>query len=204
MEEQMIYQLIPKIAGEIGPIGKDSYNETQHFRYRGIDAIMNALSPLLTKYGVFIVPEVLEQTREDRVNAKGKTVIYSICKMRFTFFAPDGSGVRAVTVGEGMDLGDKATNKAMAIAFKYALFQVFCIPTKEMQDADAESLMTDPDEVISSVKARALYQMLTEMGVNIEALLIPYGVARVEDLTEAQHASIFGKIEKWRAKNGQK
>jgi hypothetical protein len=73
-----------------------------------------------------------------------------------------------------------------------------------MQDADAESLMTDPDEVISSVKARALYQMLTEMGVNIEALLIPYGVARVEDLTEAQHASIFGKIEKWRAKNGQK
>lgn len=38
-----------------------------------------------------------------------------------------------------MDSGDKATNKAMAIAFKYACFQVFCIPTEEMKDPDAET-----------------------------------------------------------------
>lgn len=37
-----------------------------------------------------------------------------------------------------MDSGDKATNKAMAIAFKYACFQIFCIPTEEMKDPDAE------------------------------------------------------------------
>ncbi len=30
-------------------------------------------------------------------------------------------------------------NKAMSIAFKYACFQVFCIPTEEMKDPDAES-----------------------------------------------------------------
>ena len=40
---------------------------------------------------------------------------------------------------EGMDSGDKATNKAMSIAFKYACFQVFCIPTEEMQDPDADT-----------------------------------------------------------------
>ena len=39
----------------------------------------------------------------------------------------------------GMDSGDKATTKAMAIAFKYACFQVFCIPTEEMKDPDAET-----------------------------------------------------------------
>ena len=38
-----------------------------------------------------------------------------------------------------MDSGDKATNKAMAIAFKYACFQVFCIPTEEMKDPDGET-----------------------------------------------------------------
>ena len=37
-------------------------------------------------------------------------------------------------------MGDKATNKAMAIAYKYLCFQVFCIPTEEMTDPDAESL----------------------------------------------------------------
>lgn len=62
----------------------------------------------------------------------------SICKIKYTFFAEDGSSVYAIVIGEGMDTGDKATNKAMSIAFKYACFQVFCIPTEEMQDPDAE------------------------------------------------------------------
>ena len=47
-----------------------------------------------------------------------------------------------MTLGEGMDSGDKASNKAMAIAYKYALFQVFCIPTEEMTDPDGESYET--------------------------------------------------------------
>ena len=42
-----------------------------------------------------------------------------------------------------MDMGDKATNKAMAIAYKYLCFQIFCIPTEEMSDPDAESLETE-------------------------------------------------------------
>ena len=38
-----------------------------------------------------------------------------------------------------MDSGDKASNKAMSAAFKYACFQTFCIPTEEMRDPDAET-----------------------------------------------------------------
>jgi len=91
------------------------------------------------KYKVFIVPEVLEQTREERTTKNGNTVIYSVCKVKYTFYADDGSSVQAVVVGEGMDSGDKATNKAMSIAFKYACFQTFCIPTEEMVDPDTES-----------------------------------------------------------------
>ena len=99
---------------------------------------MNALSPALTKCKVFVVPEVLEQTREERTTAKGALLIYSICKIKFTFYAEDGTSISATVIGEGMDSGDKATNKAMSIAFKYACFQVFCIPTEEMVGPDAE------------------------------------------------------------------
>ena len=60
-------------------------------------------------------------------------------KVRYTFYAEDGTSVSAVVIGEGMDSGDKASNKAMAIAMKYAFFQVFCIPTEEMKDPDAET-----------------------------------------------------------------
>ncbi len=107
--------------------------------YRGIDDVMNAINPALVKHNVFIVPEVMEQSREERKTAKGGSLLYSVCRMKFRFCADDGSYVEAVTIGEGMDSGDKATNKAMAVAFKYACFQVFCIPTEEMKDPDAET-----------------------------------------------------------------
>ena len=134
-----IYQSIIGVMSEIGAISKDKTNTQQGFKYRGIDEVMNTLQPLLIKNNVFVVPEVLEQTREDKVSSKGTLLIYSICKIKFTFYADDGSNLTAVTIGEGMDSGDKATNKAMAIAFKYACFQVFCIPTEEMKDPDDES-----------------------------------------------------------------
>lgn len=139
VKQMNIYQAISKCMEDIRAVGKNDVNKTQGFKYRGIDAIMNALNPALVKNHIFIVPEVLEQIREERKTSKGSVLIYSVCKIRYTFYAEDGSCITAVTVGEGMDSGDKATNKAMAIAFKYACFQVFCIPTEEMTDPDSES-----------------------------------------------------------------
>ena len=134
-----IYEDISRCMEEIGAVGKDAVNKQQGFKYRGIDAVMNAINPALTKNHVFIVPEVLDQSREERTTKSGGALIYSVCRIKYTFYAEDGSCIEAVTVGEGMDSGDKATNKAMAIAFKYACFQVFCIPTEEMKDPDEET-----------------------------------------------------------------
>lgn len=134
-----IYEAISRCMEEIGAVGKDAVNKQQGFKYRGIDAVMNAINPALVKNHVFIVPEVLDQQRQERTTNKGTVLIYSICRIKYTFYAEDGSCIEAVTVGEGMDSGDKATNKAMAIAFKYACFQVFCIPTEEMKDPDEET-----------------------------------------------------------------
>lgn len=136
----MIYSAICGVMKEIGAVGKDDTNRQQGFKYRSIDAVMNALKPAMTKNNIFCVPEVLEQSREERATAKGGMLIYSICRIRYTFYATDGSSVQAIVVGEGMDSGDKATNKAMAAAFKYAFFQTFCIPTENlMDDPDAET-----------------------------------------------------------------
>lgn len=133
-----IYETIALVMADIGAVGKNSKNMQQNFMFRGIDAVMNAVNPAMIKHRLFVIPEILEQTREERTTQKGALLIYSICKIRYTFYAEDGSSVSAVTIGEGMDSGDKATNKAMAIAFKYALFQVFCIPTEELRDSDPD------------------------------------------------------------------
>lgn len=136
---KQIFTAITNAMADIVAVGKDKYNSQQGFKFRGIDDVMNTLKPILTKHRIFTVPQVLEQTREIKTTAKGKEAQYSLLRIAFRFYTVDGSFVEAITQGEAMDYGDKASNKAMAIAYKYALFQVFCIPTEEMRDPDGES-----------------------------------------------------------------
>ena len=86
---------------------------------------------------------MLESTREERVTAKGSALLSAILKVRYHFTAIDGSEVCATVIGEGMDSGDKASNKALAVAYKYACFQVFCIPTEEIKAADPDNYTPD-------------------------------------------------------------
>jgi hypothetical protein len=135
-----IHETIAAIMQDVPAISKDRKNtQGQGYSYRGIDDVMNALQPLLAKHKLFVVPEVLEQQREERQNSKGNNLIYSIVRVKYTFYAVDGSNVSAVVIGEAFDSGDKATNKAMSAAFKYAMFQTFCIPTEEMIDSETET-----------------------------------------------------------------
>jgi hypothetical protein len=138
MENAKIYTAIPAIMDEIGHIGKDKKNQQQGFMFRGIDQVMNAMKPLMTKHGVFAVPEVVDTQRSERTTKSGGNLIYTIHKIKYHFVASDGSEVCATVVGEGMDSADKSSNKAMAVAFKYACFQVFCIPTEEMAKDDPD------------------------------------------------------------------
>lgn len=153
--EQKIFKAIPAIMDEIGHIGKDKINKLQGFMFRGIDQVMNTMKPLLSKHGVFIVPEVLETKREERQAKSGGTLIYTMHKINFNFFADDGSQVCACVVGEGMDSADKSSNKAMAVAFKYACFQVFCIPTEEMAKDDPDCY--SPESTMPSKAALKTY-----------------------------------------------
>jgi len=135
-----IYAAICAVMEDVGAVTKSKRNtQGTGFMYRGIDDVMNALNPAMAKHKIFTVPEILEQIREERTSKAGGNLTYSFCKIKYTFYAEDGSSVEAVVIGEAMDSGDKATNKSMSIAFKYACFQVFCIPTEEMLDPDAET-----------------------------------------------------------------
>ena len=207
-----IYESISSVMNDVGAIGKNTKNTQQGFMFRGIDAVMNALQPALIKNHIFVVPEVLEQTREERITEKGKTLIYSICRIKYTFYAEDGSNISAVVIGEGMDSGDKATNKAMSIAFKYACFQVFCIPTEEMKDPDEEC-----HEVVPKVKAEVVKKTPKENDMvagypskeemlkivkkhypegtdNLKALLKTFKAESIDSLTEEQIAVVYNKF----------
>lgn len=137
---EKIYQNIIKAMNEVNSISKDNYNKIQNFKFRGIDDVMNSMHPILSKNNIFVAPEIESFEREERVSKNGGLIIYTIATIKFTFYAEDGSNIVVKVVGEAMDSGDKGMNKAMSIAYKYALFQVFCIPTEDDPDKDSYTL----------------------------------------------------------------
>jgi hypothetical protein len=134
-----IFESMVAIMTDIDAVGKNQKNQQQGFKFRGIDDVYNAVHPILAKHGVFTVPTVLNERTEERQTQRGGNLIYRILTMKYTFFASDGSYFETTVIGEGMDSGDKAANKAMAVAHKYALLQALCIPTEDMVDPDSET-----------------------------------------------------------------
>lgn len=144
METKSIYQKLAAINKDIKAIGKGRQNVSQNFKFRGIDDVMNELHSLFAENGVLILPEVLNGTCNPCVTAGGKTSTRAVAKIKYHFVAADdGSEVEVVNIGEAMDSGDKSMNKAMSISLKYALLQMFLIPTEEQKDPDAQSPQTD-------------------------------------------------------------
>ncbi len=159
MSEQgtAVYRAISGAAKELAEMGiqKGSKNQQQGFMFRGIDAVYNALAPVLVRNNLVILPRITERTVSERTTKQGGALFYVVVKAEFDFISTeDGSKHTVVMYGEAMDSGDKATNKAMSIAYKYAAFQAFCIPTEETAvDPDAEAhqiAQPTPDEILAN------------------------------------------------------
>lgn len=212
----MIYSAICGVMEDVGVVGKNDTNFQQKFKYRGIDAVMNALNPAMIKNKIFCTPEILEQTREERKTKSGGNSIYSICKIRYRFFAVDGSFVDAVVVGEGMDPGDKASNKALSAGFKYACFQTFCIPTEElMSDSDRdtpEESVKKPEEgkkppskkqeqqnkpqLVTESMIKDLRMEMDRTGISIEKVLSSVKKQEIWQITAEEYVKLMKKFEK--------
>ena len=87
-----------------------------------------------------------------------------------------------------MDSGDKATNKAMSIAYKYACFQVFCIPTEEMMDPDAEILEPAPKTSKQTKSDKVRSSVTTQSTQSPKAEQTP--VPTPEQMAEIEHQKI--------------
>lgn len=136
-----VYSAIAAVMSDLSKIGigKEKKNQQQGFMYRGVDDVMNALAPIISKHGLVILPRVVKRDCVERQSKNGGALFYVTLDMEFDFVAAEDDSKHVVgpVIGEAMDSGDKASNKAMSIAYKYACFQAFCIPT-EAADPDSE------------------------------------------------------------------
>lgn len=132
-----IFKKISLVMAEIDFVAKDQVNKSQGFKFRGIDDVYNAVHAPMAKHGIFTTSEIVAVTISEKISGAGTALMACRLDVKYTFHAEDGSSVATNAIGYSLDSGDKAYNKSLAIAHKYALIQIFCIPTED-PDADAE------------------------------------------------------------------
>jgi ERF superfamily. len=175
-----VYKAIAAVQGELAKVGiaKANRNSQQGYNFRGIDDVYAALSPLLAKHGLCVIPRVIERTMLEKTTSKGNPLFYVTVHAEFDFVSSeDGSKHTAATYGEAMDSGDKATNKAMSAAYKYAAFMTFAIPTEGDNDADATT--HDVAATISQEQFTELQSLMDRSATTAEKICEGYKIDAV-------------------------
>lgn len=192
-----IFELIPKIMGEIGAIGKNGTNTYDNYKFRSIDDVYNKVQPVLARNGVFFKPTVLESNESTVVSQKGAAQVRIKQKVEYTFYASDGSSFSTIVEGEAIDRADKATNKAMTAALKYMLIQVFCIAIDGNNDADGSSPSSECSEEEIKIYSSKVRELLNEKNRNEKSLIghlhsiINRDVKKIEDLHKPEFLQVI-------------
>jgi hypothetical protein len=143
-ERPTIFEIFADVKREVAAVGRDSRNIQQGFMYRSADAVVNAAAPALDKYGVITVPHLDKQTYDIVEIGNNRTrMSHALVEVTYTFYGPRGDSFPAKVAGEAMDNGDKATAKAMTVAYRIALSQALNLPTHE-PDPDSDSYERSP------------------------------------------------------------
>jgi hypothetical protein len=134
-----INEVIRYVKADVGAVGKHDRNTQQNYDFRGIDAVVNAVSAALIKHGVNTVPKLEKITYGTvEVGAKRTPMGHALVEVTYEFVGPAGDMYAPRVPGEAMDSGDKATPKAMSVAYRTALLQLLTLPTDE-NDPDSQS-----------------------------------------------------------------
>jgi hypothetical protein len=132
---------IAQIAGALGRLQKDRFNNYHGYRYLSMEKLLSRLSPLCVEYGVAIFPraELVGEDKIERTNKQGNLVLDISSNVSVTYKVVDvetGEHEEIVGIGKGVDASDKSMAKALTGAHKTALMQMFGVSTGDEAEAD--------------------------------------------------------------------
>ena len=161
MTHKSIHHALVHIMNEVGYVQKDGKvaSKSVNYKYASEASLIRAIRPQLRENGVsfycsnanivnsedFISKKVWDSVTTETVNHK----VLGVFTFRFTHAESD-TFIDAFSIGEGVDTGDKAGNKAATGALKYALRQTFIIETGDDPDtvsSEEQTVQTQPQAV---------------------------------------------------------
>jgi len=166
-----------RVMGTVRSIGKDGqYGEAGSrgsYRFRGVDAALNAFGPACRLHGVLVLPVKTDASYRDVKTSTGKPSRECTVTVTYRIIGPAGDFIDVQSVGESMDSADKGTAKALSTSLRSFLLLGGLVPTND-QDPDAmhiergeaplRQLESYRDEVLEDAPSKSrMAQMLREL-----------------------------------------
>jgi len=117
------------IMAEVGYVRGTGRNDHHGYKYTSDEDLAASIQPALVKHGCALLP-VRTVTERDG----SRTIITVTWRVAHK----SGEWMQVETVGEGIDKQDKSTAKALTGARKYAMRLLFCVPTGDDNEKEAE------------------------------------------------------------------
>ncbi|MFG2780771.1 ERF family protein [Streptomyces prunicolor] len=147
-----------RVRREIRAIGKgELYNQSgTRFNFRGVDTVVNTFGPVTLKHGVHIFPVKTTAEYGDKTAKSGSKMRECSVTVTWEIMGPRGDTLTLQTMGEALDLADKATTKAQSVALRTLLLSSGLTPT---HDAEPDSSYIERGEA----PVRSAVQYLDEI-----------------------------------------
>lgn len=192
-----IQEAVTAVMRDVHSVGKNEVNQAQKFKFRGVDAVVNALAPAMRKHGLFVVPNTLAITYEAKQSANGGQLQVCRANVEYTMHhAESETTISGAVFAEAFDSGDKATAKAMSVAYRTFLLQTFALPTDDKDpDADTYEVKAKPDQAKSEELAKtvAALQISVAECATLDELNELFAVARDAGVSETMKAAFTAR-----------
>lgn len=164
-----IHEALAAVMASCTHVAKRDRNDHQRFMFRGIDAVVNAVGPILREHHVTVRPVVQHVSYDVVQTTTGKPATACRVIVDYVFGAPDGSELTSTVAAEAWDSGDKAAPKAMSVAFRTALLQTLALPTDE-PDPDShtyerQQAAAEAAPKINDAQSKRLHTLLGDLGL---------------------------------------
>lgn len=143
VEPSNIHEAVAAVMQRVGYVQKTK-SPGLSYTYAGEASLIEALRPPMVENDVYCYVVDLVDVGETQFETAKGTLMNQVSLTAIVRFvhAPSQTFIDAKARGTGMDIGDKAGNKAATGAYKYALRQTFCIETGDDPDKDPSEEQT--------------------------------------------------------------
>lgn len=171
-----IHQVVAAIKASVGAVGKTSRNQDQGYDFRGVDAVVNAVAPVLNEHGVIVAPVSTVAHHRDVRTSRDKPARECTVTVTYRWTGPAGDSMDTQVTGEAMDQGDKGAAKAMSVAYRICLLQTLNLPTHE-RDPDQDTYEREDGSAEANALRREIASIAKAKGYELDTVMTDFAHA---------------------------